>query len=359
MQIWWRFQKDRTFGAESGCFLCLLSTFNTRLISFHTNFWWLKKKSFWQVLAKLSSAASFSFSNFSSISDFPLQFAKQQFSNADSENEETTAHGAPFNYSSFLFSINGTFKIKSVDIIVHKSRICDNVEKCIGSFDASSSKQLSEHGLPDYGIWISIRQTSVDMSCKEGKVTILYNLSEIQSSIFRYKNRRGKSTDHSVLSDLLLQSLDCIYELSLSSCEFNLSLFLSQNCPSVGSVNNTLDTSSSVGETMHMENFPSANSDSTGHQYCSFIQGSELASNISPPGSSHWLLVNVALGKIHMGRCSARNAMNGAHQLNKFLSSVSVGGKFQTVDCGIEVIFFIFFILYFLGKRDLASRNLD
>lgn len=298
------------------------------------------------MLAILSSAVSFSFSNFSSISDFPLQFAKQQFSNADSENEETTAHGAPFNYSSFLFSINGTFQIKSVDIIVHKSRICDNVEKCIGSFDASSSKQLSEHGA-DYGIWISIRQTSVDMSCKEGKVTILSNLSEIQSSIFRYKNRRGKSTDHSVLSDLLLQSLDCIYELSLSSCEFNLSLFLSQNCPSVGSVNNTLDTSSSVGETMHMENFPSANSDSTGHQYCSFIQGSELASNIPPPGSSHWLLVNVTLGKIYMGRCSARNVMNGAHQLNKFLSSVSVGGEFQTVDCGIEVIFLFFLFCTF------------
>ncbi|XP_062001830.1 uncharacterized protein LOC133719495 isoform X1 [Rosa rugosa] len=288
-----------------------------------------------QVLANLSSAVSYSFRHFASVSDLPLQFGKQQYSNAESDNEQTTAHEPPLNYSSVLFSTNGTFKIKSMNIIVHKSRMRDNVGSCLVTSDASSSKQLSEHDLPDYGIWISVHQTSLDMSCKEGKVILLSNLSEIQSSSFRYKNRRGKSTDQSVLSDLLLQSLDCIYQLSLSSCVLSLSLFLSQNCSSIGTVSNTLDTNS-VSETEHTENFPFTNSESSGHQNYSFIQGSELASNIRPPGSSHWLLVNLALGKIYVGRCSAKNVMNEAHQLNKFLSSVSVGGEFQRISCEIQ-----------------------
>lgn len=291
------------------------------------------------MLANLSSAVSYSYRQFASISDMPLQFPKQQYSYAESGKEEITAHEPPLSYSSILFSTNSTFKIKSMDIIVHRSRKSDYVRSCLVTFDASSSKQFSEHDLPDYGIWISVHHTSIDMSCKEGKVILLSNLSEIQSSSFKYKNRRCKSPVQSADSDLLRQSFDCIYQLSLSSCEVDLTLFLSQKCPSIGTVSNKLDTSS-VGETEHPENFTVTNSESSGHQNYTFIEGSEFASNIRPPGLGHWLVVNLALGKIYMGRCSAKNVMNEVHQLNKLVSSVSVGGEFQRISCEIQVIFF-------------------
>ncbi|KAH0971337.1 hypothetical protein GBA52_023493 [Prunus armeniaca] len=289
---------------------------------------------FFQVLENLSSAISYSFSSFGSISYLPFKFAKQEFAISEPENAETTAHGAPLNYSNSLFSINGTFKIKSVAIILHKSRISGNVDSSVGNSDVSSSKKLAEHDLPDTGISISIHQTTADLSWKEGKVKVLSNLSEIQSVIFRYKNQKGKSTDH---SDLLLQSFDCLYELSLSSSVFNFSLSLSQNYLSSDNVSNAPGTSTSVGKTVHVENLPfTTNSESSNGQDCRFLQDIEFASNVPPPGSGHWLLINVVLGNIYMGRYSAKNVMNGAHQLNTFLSSLSVGGEFQTICCGIQ-----------------------
>lgn len=317
------------------------------------------------MLENLSSAISYSFSSFGSISYLPFKFAKQEFAISEPENAETTAHGAPLNYSNSLFSINGTFKIKSVAIILHKSRISGSVDSSVGNSDVSSSKKLAEHDLPDCGISISIHQTTADLSWKEGKVKVLSNLSEIQSVIFRYKNQKGKSTDH---CDLLLQSFDCLYELSLSSSVFNFSLSLSQNYLSSDNVSNAPGTSTSVDKTVHVENLPfTTNSESSNGQDCRFLQDIEFASNVPPPGSDHWLLINVVLGTIYMGRYSAKNVMNGAHQLNKFLSSLSVGGEFQTICCGIQVIFCFLFLcelerdqwssLYFLGLNTFYSFN--
>ncbi|KAM1156496.1 hypothetical protein ACFX2B_026994 [Malus domestica] len=290
---------------------------------------------FLQVLANLSSAMSYSFSRFAALSYSPFKFAIQEFAFPESENVETTVHGAPFNYSSFLVSFNGSFKLKSIDIILHKSRISGNLKSCIGTSDVSSSKKLADHDLPDCGIWISIHQTTADISSTEGKGKVISYLSEIQSIIFRYKNQKGESMDHSARGDLL-QSLDCLYELSLSSCVFHLLLPLSQNNPSSGGVSNALGTSTSVGEIVHVENLPfTTDSESPNGQNCIFLQETEFASNIPPPDASHWLLINVTLGYIYMGRYSTKNVMNG-DQLHKFVSSVYVGGEFQTICCGIQ-----------------------
>lgn len=297
------------------------------------------------MLANLSSAMSYSFSSFAALSYSPFKFAIQEFAFPESENVETTVHGAPFNYSSFLVSFNGSFKLKSIDIILHKSRIIGNLKSCIGTSDVSSSKKLADHDLPDSGIWISIHQTTADISSTEGKGKVISYLSEIQSIIFRYKNKKGESMDHSARGDLL-QYLDCLYELSLSSCVFHLLLPLSQNNPSSGSVSNALGTSTSVGETVHVENLPfPTDSESPNGQNCSFLQETEFASNIPPPDASHWLLINVTLGYIYMGRYSGKNVMNG-DQLNKFVSSVYVGGEFQTICCGIQVIILFSFCVH-------------
>lgn len=270
------------------------------------------------------------FSSFDSISTVPSVIMRQEFAIAESE---TIAEGPPSICNSTFILIEGTFKIKSADIILHKSRITDDVESSIKSFNALTSKELAEPDLPDHGIWISIQQTSVNISCEEGKLEIFADISEVQCLMFRYQSQKGETTDYPLPRDWLLQSLISLYEISLSSCKFTLSLLLPQSASSSGSLTNT-----SGGNISCMDNFSLTTDSESSSGQSSFVQEIRVASNILAPVLSQWLHVNVVLSVIYMGRHSVKNALVGARDLNNLLSSLSVGGEFQKISWGIQVV---------------------
>ncbi|MCI09476.1 hypothetical protein A2U01_0030562 [Trifolium medium] len=47
--------------------------------------------------------------------------------------------------------------------------------------------------------------------------------------------------------------------------------------------------------------------------------------------ASHWLVMNVAVYNIFIGRCSMKSDLLRAHKVNKLLSFVSIGGEFNMI----------------------------
>ncbi|KAF3438866.1 hypothetical protein FNV43_RR17141 [Rhamnella rubrinervis] len=292
-----------------------------------------------QVLINLCSAISYVLSSFDSISTVPLEIMRQEFAIAESE---TIVEGPPSICNSTSILIEGTCTIKSADIILHKSRITDDVESSIKSFNALTRKKLAEPDLPDHGIWISIQQTSfnifflskkksIDISCEEGKLEIFTDISEVQCIIFRYRSQKGETTNHPLPRDWLLQSLNSLYEISLSSCRFTLSLLLPQSALSSGSLTDT-----SQGDKSCMDNISLTTDSESSSGQSSFVQEIRVASNILAPVLNHWLHVNVVLSLIYMGRHSVKNTLVGERDLNKLLSSLSVGGEFEEISWSIQ-----------------------
>lgn len=270
------------------------------------------------------------FSSFDSISTVPSEIMRQEFGIAESK---TIVEGPSSICNSTFILIEGTFMIKSADIILHNSRITDDVESSIKSFNILTSKKLAEPDFPDHGIWISIQQTSANISCEEWKLEIFADISEVQCNIFRYQSQKGETTNRPLPRDWLLHSLNSLYEISLSSCRFTLSLLLPQSASSSGSLTNT-----SGGNKSCMDNISLATDSESSSGQSSFVQEIRAASNILAPVLNHWLHVNVELSVIYMGRHSVKNTLVGARDSKKLLSSLSVGGKFQEISWGMQVV---------------------
>lgn len=290
---------------------------------------------FFQVVGGLYSVAEYAFIRFDSFGSVPhQQLMTQDMFFARPENQ-TTARRVPLISKSTLLVINGTFDLKSMDIVLYKSRKSPNVESFMNTFDDSRRNFLAEYDLPDYGIWISVRQIFVEISCEEEKAEVLVGLSGIQSIIFRYQHQTGKNTDLSELRNILPQSRNCLYEMSLSNCTFTVSLGSLQNASSPGSVN---DGSISGSKTSNLQEISTSAivTERSTVQSLSFDQKLGVASAILGSASNYWLVINVALTEIFIARCSVKNALLGAHQLKKLQSSLYVGGEFQTISWGIE-----------------------
>ncbi|XP_048335348.2 uncharacterized protein LOC107424724 isoform X3 [Ziziphus jujuba] len=290
----------------------------------------------YQVLENLFSAVSYVFSSFDFIGIIPSEIMRLEFAIAESENEKTIVERTPSICNSTFFLIDVAFKIKSVDIILHKSSIIDNLGSSVKVSHALTGKKLADHDLLDCGICISIQQTSFNISCEEGKLEVFADISEAQCIIFRYGNQKGKTTDNSLLLDQLLQSLNCLYEISLTSCKSTLSLLLPQGASSLGSLTNKLGDSTSGGNKSCRDNFSCTTDSESLSGQSSFVQEIGVAPNIVAPISSHWLHVNVILNVIYMGRCSVKNTVVGARDSNKLLSSLSVGGELQAISWEIQ-----------------------
>ncbi|PON54074.1 Vacuolar protein sorting-associated protein [Parasponia andersonii] len=292
-----------------------------------------------QVVVNLYSAVSYVFSNFDFVDSLPSEIIKENFLVTKYANEEAVGEEKPSICSSNFFLVEGILKIKCVDVILQKTRINDDMESSIKSFDALSSKIFTDLNLPypDCGILISIQQTSVDLSCEKERLEILTDFAEVQSVIFGYQNQKGKNTDQFVFRDRLLQYRDCLYEISVSNCKFSLSMFLSQSASSSRTMHNKLPGSTSGSNRVHMDNFSfSVDSERSSSQSPNYVQKLGFASNIPASDPSHWLFVDVVLGIAYVGSCSLKNALFGAHELNKLISSLSVGGEFQTISWGIQ-----------------------
>ncbi|XP_058010533.1 uncharacterized protein LOC110658088 isoform X2 [Hevea brasiliensis] len=288
---------------------------------------------FFQVVADLFLAVSYVFDGLHITGYVPLQdFMRQNKAFSDPDNDETTAEGAPLIYNSTLFSINGTFIFKSMEVVLQNSRILDKGESSTKVYDASSHRKLSGFDLHECGIWISVHQGSADMSFGERKMEILLDLLGIQSIIFRYQDHMGKSFDHFVVRNLQRQSHNWLYESSLSNLKFSLGLGCPRDRMSSSSGNSPLG-----GNALYsVENSHLVTDSETLNSQSSTFENLGFSSFISAPMSSHWFLINVTLSGIFVTRHSIKNAVVGAHQINKLTSLLSVGKDLQTISWRIQ-----------------------
>lgn len=254
-----------------------------------------------QVVGTLSSEVSHAYHSFDPIGPIAQEYIRQEARLAEPEKEEIKVKGAPLICDSVLLNITGTLKLKSVDIVLHVSRMSDNVESSARIFDALARRKLAESGFSDCGIWVSVQQTSVEISCQE-QVEVLTDFSGIQFVIFRYHNQIGRHTNHSALKDLPAQSLNWLYEISLSDCKITLHLAFPEKVSSYALSNE--------------------------------VEDSTLTTDSERP--THWSLINVELGEIFVARCSLKHVLFGAHQLNKLKSSLPLAGEFQGISWNIQ-----------------------
>lgn len=238
----------------------------------------------------------------------------------------------------FPFFIDGTCRFNSVDVILHNSRTSDNLERNPRKFDILTSNRKAMKLLPQCGIWISIQQALTVISCEEAKMDFLIDLSGIMSSVFEYQNPIGNNHENIVLQSLLLRSVNCLHEISLSGGIFTLCLGLVQNTPSSG--NGIKTFGSSEGSTSHLVQESNLSVfERSNNQSPLIVKKMVPPTNISMQDSaSHWLVMNVAVCNIFIGRCSMKSDLLRAHKVNKLLSLVSVGGDFNMIFWEIQVI---------------------
>lgn len=238
----------------------------------------------------------------------------------------------------FPFFIDGTCRFNSVDVILHNSRTNDNLERNTRKFDILTGNRKAMKTLPDCGIWISIQQAITVISCEEAKMDFLIDLSGVMSSVFEYQNSIGNNNENIVLQSLLLQSVNCLHEISLSGGRFTLCLGLVQNTPSSGHGIKTFG--SSEGSTSHLVQETNLSVfERFSNQSPLIVKKMVPPTNISMQDSaSHWLVINVAVCNIFIGRCSMKSDLLRAHKVNKLLSLISIGGDFNMIFWEIQVI---------------------
>ncbi|XP_065873049.1 uncharacterized protein [Euphorbia lathyris] len=318
---------------------------------------------FFQVVADLLSAVTYAFSGFPKTGHVPLQdFIMQRKVFPDPVNDEINVEGDALICNSTLFSINGSFHFKSMDLILQNARTSNKRESAKKAYVASHLQKLSGNDLDDYGVWVSVHHYYMGIVYEEDKVEAHCDILGIQSIIFSYPDQLGKSFDHLIVKHLQLQSENWLYEFSLPSFSFTLCLDYPHD-----RLSNLFGNSSLHGNVSNGVEISQVVIDSdTSRAQSSKVESSDFASDISGRNSNHWILLNAILSGMFIARHSTKDIAVGSHQFNKFTSLLSVGGNFQTVSWRIqggnlflEPAALVTFVQCFTSYRDCIVNHLS
>ncbi|XP_048138871.1 uncharacterized protein LOC115740159 isoform X2 [Rhodamnia argentea] len=286
-----------------------------------------------QVVVDLFSAISYTLST-TSAGCIPLQelqqFMKQDLG-ADGHNfyENSIKESASAN-NCVLYMLRSTFQFNSMDLFIQKSRICYSMDNLTTAFDAM---KLDEHATFDSGLWIVTKQIFLELSCEEGKLEVLLNLSGVHFVIFRHDSQIETTIDVSQLRDVILQSLNCLYETRLSNLLFTSSL--SSPCQDIVS-DELLSIYGDSWSTILRNLSLMVESRRSSLRSFSLIDKLNSPLHSIAPEPGHWLLINIQVSQIWMGKSSMKCFFLGAHQMNDLLFSLSFGGNFQRISCKIQ-----------------------
>lgn len=283
---------------------------------------------------------SYLFSSFEDVDSVHPETMNREAFFTVPDSSEATIPGVLQTNDIFPFFIDGTCRFNSMDVILHNSRTSDDLEFNTKKFDFLSGNKEAMKTLPDCGIWISIQETTFVISCEQEKMDLLSDLSGIMSSVFEYQNSVGNSHENIALQNLLLQSVNCLHEMSLSRCTFTLCVGLVQNTSSSENEKQTFGSYSSDGNTTHLVRETNLSvSERLNNQSPLIVKKTESSTNTGMQASaSSWLLIKVAVYNIFIGRCSMKTDLVQAHKLDKLLSSLSIGGEFHMIFWEIQVI---------------------
>ncbi|KAK7263059.1 hypothetical protein RJT34_30643 [Clitoria ternatea] len=292
----------------------------------------------YKAVASLSSVVSYLFSSFDDADFVHPEILKPEALFAEPDSCEATAEEALLTNNVCPFSISINCRFNSMEFVMHNSRTSNNLESFVRMLHSLTGNKIAVQKLPGCGIWISVQQTTTVISCEEGKLDLVTDLSGIMSFVYEYQNSNGNSIDHIVLGKLLLQSVNCLHEISLSGCTFTLCLGLVQNTSSPGNESRTFGSSNTIDNPSYLVQETSLSiferlSNQSSH--CLIKMGSPANSSVLA-SATPWLLINVAVTNIFIGRCSLKSDLLEAHKVNKLLSSLSVGGEFHTISWEIQ-----------------------
>ncbi|GMH25239.1 hypothetical protein Nepgr_027082 [Nepenthes gracilis] len=236
--------------------------------------------------------------------------------------------GEALNTRSASFKVTGSLELGPLNIILHHSRKSIYKESFPMDTVASSSKKMGSAELHENGIWLSMQKICTEISCEDGKAEVHAEFSESLAAIIRYKSQIGEVTDPLDVVNVVLQTFDCLHEVSLSNCTCSLMLDFHEDISSseilkaAGSGRSTNNLGSLAVNSPSITENEGANKSTVEESSDSYA--SALA-------SGHWLLINISFDVIFMGRSLVKNFLVHAHQPSRLLLLFSLGGDFQQI----------------------------
>ncbi|KAL9253020.1 hypothetical protein AKJ16_DCAP05857 [Drosera capensis] len=170
--------------------------------------------------------------------------------------------------------------------------------------------------LPENGIWLCIEKVVMENSYEAGCAEIHADVMGSQIVIFRFKEHVNPVIDQLKALSKTVQSLDHSCEVSVSGCTFTMMINFTEG-----------PSSSGVGCSPRMLN--------------SSFTANEWAIDSTPEEdddlnklallSGHWLLMNLSVNAVFVGKSSIRNLLVWAHNPYKLQATLCVGGDFQSI----------------------------
>lgn len=236
-----------------------------------------------------------------------------EFLRSDAVNEE---HEMKTNFYKTLFVVKVSFKLKAIDVI----------------FDVPAEDEKFERlmELDDSKIWSSVQEACIELSCEENRFLINVDLCELQSNLFRYGDNIWKSSGSFITESLPFRSHDILFEAYLSSCILSVSMDFSSPSP-LGDACHMADSACCAGNAIANE--PSTDSVQVQRE----VNKLDSASDSLLSNSVHWVHINLALTDLLVARESTKNVLAEVRRSSKFVTSVSIGRKFQSISSSVEV----------------------
>lgn len=239
----------------------------------------------------------------------------QEFLRSDAVNVE---HEVGRNFCKTLFVVKASIKVKAIDVIFD-----------VPAVDEKFERRLE---LDDSKIWSSVQEACIELSCEEHKCLINVDFCGLQSILFRFGGNIWKSSGNFITESLLFRSHDILFEACLSSCLLSVSMDFSSPSALGGASCMAGDSACCAGNAS-IANEPSTHND----QVQSQVNTLDSAADSLPSHSTHWIHINLALTDLLVARGSTKNVLVEVRWSSKFVTSVSIGRKFQSISCSVEV----------------------
>ncbi|KAI4372378.1 hypothetical protein MLD38_010618 [Melastoma candidum] len=195
------------------------------------------------------------------------------------------------------YLLRGSLHVKSIDVCLRKSRNYRGVKQ--QEFDAA---KMTEENFFNSGFWISAEPFCFSMFSNYEKTEVFADLPGIHSVIFISNVNMDGFFDSPQSRIVMQKSLDCLAEAYLSNsivvCELGCQKVMTESEPPY------------LSGPMQKLQFPSS-----------------MVMSVS----DQCILINISVGEIFVGKPSVKETLLGVHQMNKFFSSLSVGGEFQII----------------------------
>ncbi|ESQ46725.1 hypothetical protein EUTSA_v10027614mg [Eutrema salsugineum] len=261
---------------------------------------------YFQMLLSLVSGVSRSMSGSSSAGRSLGQELRSAAVHVEHEIEKT--------FCKTLFAVKAIIKMKAIDVIFD-----------VPASDESFEKPME---LADFRIWSSVQEACAELSCEEHRFLINVDLCELQSILFRYMDNIWKSSGNFITESSPFRSHDILFDACLSS--FILSVCMDCSSPSA------------LGDACRMADDSAGNASTTNEPTTDRVQVQrevdqlDSASDSSLSNSTRWIHIDLALTDLLVARCSTKNVLVEVRRSSNFVTSVSIGRKFQSISCKIE-----------------------